>query len=133
MSKHQYGMVMDLNKCIGCHTCTIACKKQWTDGDGMDYMYWNNVETIPGAGYPRGWHTMGGGFTETGHLRPSALPTKEDYGDALEYDYAQRLFEGSNKPVMPNKVPDYAPNWDEDVGGFDTKNPYLAYLPRICN
>jgi len=35
MSRHQYAMVMDLNKCIGCQTCTMACKKQWTDGDGQ--------------------------------------------------------------------------------------------------
>ncbi len=27
MSKRQYAMVMDLNKCLGCQTCTIACKK----------------------------------------------------------------------------------------------------------
>src|ERR1043165_3932087 len=31
MSKHQYAMVMELNKCLGCQTCTIACKKLWTD------------------------------------------------------------------------------------------------------
>src|SRR5208337_1123466 len=53
MSKHQYAMVMDLNKCLGCQTCTIACKKLWTDRDGTGYMYWNNVETRPGLGYPR--------------------------------------------------------------------------------
>jgi dimethylsulfide dehydrogenase subunit beta/complex iron-sulfur molybdoenzyme family reductase subunit beta len=133
MSKHQYAMVMDLNKCIGCHTCTLACKKQWTDGDGMDYMYWNNVETHPGAGYPKGWHTLGGGFDAQRHLRPSALPAKEDYGEAFEYDYSQRLFEGRNKPVMPNVDPTYTSNWDEDVGGWDTTNPYFFYLPRICN
>jgi DMSO reductase family type II enzyme iron-sulfur subunit len=133
MPQNQYAMVMDLNKCIGCHTCTVACKKQWTDGDGMDYMYWNNVETQPGAGYPRGWHTFGGGFEGQRHLRPSAMPDKEDYGEPFEYDYQQRLFQGKKTPVMPQTDPTYAPNWDEDVGGFDTKNPYYFYLPRICN
>ncbi|GMV91709.1 MAG: hypothetical protein AMXMBFR82_14870 [Candidatus Hydrogenedentota bacterium] len=133
MSKHQYAMVMDLNKCIGCQTCTLACKKQWTDGDGMDYMYWNNVETHPGIGYPRGWHTIGGGFDARRNLRPSPLPPKEDYGEAFEYDYGQRLYGGRNKPVMPNRPPTYTPNWDEDVGGWDKDNPYFFYLPRICN
>ncbi len=133
MSIHQYAMVMDLNKCIGCHTCTLACKKQWTDGDGMDYMYWNNVETHPGTGYPRGWHTLGGGFDEQRHLRPSILPARAEYGEALEYDYGQRLFNGKMKPVMPSKDPKYGPNWDEDVGGWDTSNPFFFYLPRICN
>jgi DMSO reductase family type II enzyme iron-sulfur subunit len=126
-------MVMDLNKCIGCQTCTLACKKQWTDGDGMDYMYWNNVETHPGIGYPRGWHTIGGGFDERHNLRPSPLPGREDYGDALEYDYGQRLYGGRKKPAMPHKQPSYTPNWDEDVGGWDSSNPYFFYLPRICN
>lgn len=133
MSRHQYAMVMDLNKCIGCQTCTLACKKQWTDGDGMDYMYWNNVETHPGIGYPRGWHTLGGGFDEKRKLRPSKLPDKADYGETLEYDYGQRLFQGKGKPVMPHTDPSYTPNWDEDVGGWDQDNPYFFYLPRICN
>src|SRR4051812_18800772 len=104
MSSHQFAMVLDLNKCLGCQTCTMACKKLWTDGDGMDYMYWNNVETRPGQGYPRKWDEMGGGF-ENGSLRPSAIPTKDDYGHAFEYDYQQRLFEGGKKPVMPNVDP----------------------------
>lgn len=133
MSKRQYAMVMDLNKCIGCQTCSIACKKQWTDRDGTGYMYWNNVETQPGRGYPRNWHSMGGGFDPRRNLRPSPLPPIEDYGEACEYDYAQRLFGGSQKPVMPHKEPVYGMNWEEDVGGMDTKNPHFFYLPRICN
>jgi len=133
MSKHQYALVFDLNKCIGCHTCSVACKKQWTDGDGMTRMYWNNVETQPGAGYPRDWHKIGGGFDAQRLLTPSPLPQDDDYGEAFEYDYAQRLYEGRGKPVMPHKLPRYAPNWDEDVGGPDAKNPYYFYMPRICN
>jgi len=29
-------------------------------------MYWNNVETKPGAGYPRDWEELGGGWDEEG-------------------------------------------------------------------
>ncbi len=133
MPEHQYAMVMDLNKCLGCHTCSLACKKQWTDGDGLDYMYWNNVETHPGTGYPRSWHSIGGGFDAQRNLRPSPLPKAEDYGETLEYDYAQRLFGGQKKPVMPHTLPSYMPNWDEDIGGWNPDNPYYFYLPRICN
>ena len=133
MSKHQYAMVMDLNKCIGCHTCSLGCKKQWTDGDGMGYMYWNNVETHPGVGYPRAWHAIGGGFDPQRNLRPSPLPPVEDYGVSLEYDYAQRLYGGKQKPVMPHKMQEFNSNWDEDVGGWDPKNPHFFYVPRICN
>ena len=46
-SKRQLGMVMDLNKCIGCQTCTIACKRLWTRDEGMEYMWWNTVNTMP--------------------------------------------------------------------------------------
>ena len=44
------------NKCIGCQTCTMACKTCWTSGHGQEYMLWNNVETKPWGSYP--WHGM---------------------------------------------------------------------------
>lgn len=52
--KAQLAMVMNLDKCIGCHTCSITCKNAWTNREGAEYMYFNNVET-PGIGYPRRW------------------------------------------------------------------------------
>ncbi len=48
-------MVMNLDKCLGCHTCSITCKNAWTSRPGTEYMYFNNVETRPGVGYPRDW------------------------------------------------------------------------------
>ena len=132
MSKHQYAMVMDLNKCLGCQTCTIACKKLWTDRDGTGYMYWNNVETRPGMGYPRQWDRIGGGW-KNGQLQPSPLPTMDDYGHAWEFNYEQRLYEGKKKPVMPSPAPTSGVNWDEDVGGMNGGENYYFYLPRICN
>ena len=44
----QIAMVFHLDKCIGCHTCSVACKNLWTDRKGAEYMWWNNVETKPG-------------------------------------------------------------------------------------
>ena len=123
---------MDLNKCLGCQTCTIACKKLWTDRDGTGYMYWNNVETRPGLGYPRQWDRIGGGWQD-GQLQPSPLPTMEDYGHAWEFNYEQRLYEGKGKPVMPSPAPQSGANWDEDVGGMNGDENYFFYLPRICN
>ena len=31
----QMGMVMNLDKCIGCHTCSVTCKNVWTSREGM--------------------------------------------------------------------------------------------------
>ena len=46
-SDRQVAMVMDLNKCIGCQTCSMACKSLWTRKPGRDYMWWNTVNTVP--------------------------------------------------------------------------------------
>ncbi|MER6273337.1 nitrate reductase subunit beta [Streptomyces sp900105755] len=49
----QIAMVMNLDKCIGCQTCSVTCKQAWTDRRGMEHVWFNNVETRPGQGYPR--------------------------------------------------------------------------------
>ena len=131
MSKRQLAMVMDLNKCIGCQTCTVACKTQWTNRNGREYMYWNNVETHPGAGYPRNWMEAGGGFDEEGNLRDGIIPDMVlDYGVPWDYNHDE-LFNGSL--LKPNTAPEWGPNWDEDVGGGEYPNSYFFYIPRICN
>ena len=56
--KKQMGIVFNLDKCLGCQTCTIACKNVWTNREGAEYMFWNNVETKPGVGYPREWENQ---------------------------------------------------------------------------
>lgn len=59
-------MVMNLDKCIGCHTCSVTCKNTWTNRSGAEYMYFNNVETKPGIGYPKQWEDQDkykGGWT----------------------------------------------------------------------
>ena len=42
--KAQIGMVLNLDKCIGCHTCSVTCKNTWTNRPGAEYMWFNNVE-----------------------------------------------------------------------------------------
>ena len=48
----QMSMVMNLDKCIGCHTCSVTCKQAWTNRTGVEYVWFNNVETRPGVGLP---------------------------------------------------------------------------------
>ena len=71
----QIGMVLNLDKCIGCHTCSVTCKNVWTSRDGVEYAWFNNVETKPGIGYPKEWENQvkyKGGWirTKDGKLQP---------------------------------------------------------------
>lgn len=51
----QFAFVFNLNRCIGCQSCTMACKSTWTFSKGQEAMWWNNVETKPYGGYPHHW------------------------------------------------------------------------------
>jgi len=134
MSKRQLAMVMDLNKCIGCQTCTVACKTQWTNRNGREYMYWNNVETQPGTGYPRNWMEAGGGFDEQGNLKDGIVPDMVlDYGVPWDFNHDELFGNADSTVLSPNMDPVWGPNWDEDVGEGDWPNSYFFYLPRICN
>lgn len=131
MSARQLAMVMDLNKCIGCQTCTVACKTQWTNRNGREYMYWNNVETRPGDGYPKKWESLGGGFDAQGNLQDGVVPSKySEYGVPWDYNHDD-IMKGAE--FKPSSEPTVGPNWDEDVGAGDFPNSYFFYLPRICN
>src|ERR1019366_2656858 len=81
----QMAMVFDLNKCIGCQTCSVACKVLWTQEEGMEHQWWCTVNTQPGRGTPKDWETMGGG--ERGGVPvPGHLPTREEFGGGWEFD-----------------------------------------------
>jgi ethylbenzene hydroxylase subunit beta/complex iron-sulfur molybdoenzyme family reductase subunit beta len=134
MSRRQVAMVMDLNKCIGCHTCSVACKRLWTRREGMEGMWWNTVNTAPGGGTPRGWEQMGGGF-ENGVARAGTLPGMQDFGEAWRFDHAGVHGENpEGRALEPlGGDPSWGPNWDEDVGAGEYPNSFYFYLPRICN
>ncbi len=129
----QLAYVFDLNKCIGCHTCTMACKQLWTNHDGREYMYWNNVESRPGKGYPKNWEEKGGGFKNGVLQKDGKAPPLADYGATWEYNFAEVLLEGKGEYVKPDTKPTWGPNWEEDQGAGEFPNNYYFYLPRICN
>ncbi|GGB59516.1 nitrate reductase beta chain [Lentibacillus populi] len=144
--KAQVGMVMNLDKCIGCHTCSVTCKNTWTNRPGAEYMYFNNVETRPGVGYPKEWEDQkkyrGGWELENGELRLKSgskanrllnlfynpyQPKLEDYYEPWTYDY-ETLTNSPEKEHQPvaraksaitNEFMDieWGPNWDDDLAG----------------
>ena len=117
----QIAMVMNLDKCIGCHTCSVTCKQVWTNRDGTEYIWFNNVETRPGVGYPRGWEDQKkwkGGWkrTATGRLVPRqggrvaslakifanpTQPTMKDYYEPWTYEYDKLLQAPANSRAIP--------------------------------
>ena len=42
----QVGMVMNLDKCIGCHTCSVTCKQAWTNRTGTESVSYTHL-TLP--------------------------------------------------------------------------------------
>ncbi|MEV6932470.1 nitrate reductase subunit beta [Dactylosporangium sp. NPDC051485] len=143
----QMAMVMNLDKCIGCHTCSVTCKQAWTNRTGVEYVWFNNVETRPGQGYPRRYEdqeTWRGGWTlnRRGRLTLKGggrfkklltifsnpkLPAIDDYYEPWTYDYEQL----TNAPLQehtPVARPksllsgkdmkiSWSANWDDDLGG----------------
>lgn len=152
----QISMVFHLDKCIGCHTCSLACKNIWTDRKGTEYMWWNNVETKPGAGYPvlyedqekyrGGWEVKDG----KPHLRlwgrPGGLanifynpylPSIDDYYEPFTYRYRDLFGPVGDQPPVARPVSmitgekmeiEIGPNWDDDLSGSPL---YAAHDPNL--
>jgi len=51
----QFAAIFNINRCLACQTCSLACKSTWTFSEGQEDMWWNNVETKPYGGYPQHW------------------------------------------------------------------------------
>jgi nitrate reductase / nitrite oxidoreductase, beta subunit len=143
----QMSMVMNLDKCIGCHTCSVTCKQAWTNRSGVEYVWFNNVETRPGQGYTRryedqeqwrgGWTLNrrgrlvlrgGGRFKKllTIFSNPK-LPAITDYYEPWTYDY-ETLTNAPLQEHTPVARPKslisgrdmnitWSANWDDDLGG----------------
>jgi nitrate reductase / nitrite oxidoreductase, beta subunit len=145
--KAQVAMVMNLDKCIGCHTCSVTCKQVWTNRPGTEYVYFNNVETKPGTGYPRRYEDQeqwrgGWALDRKGRLQLKAggrvrrllsifwnpdLPSIDDYGDPWTYDYQTLITApaGTRNPSAHSisaltgrdMSPRWGSNWEDDLAG----------------
>ena len=120
----QIAMVLNLDKCIGCHTCSVTCKNVWTSREGVEYAWFNNVETKPGIGYPKDWENQkrwkGGWLVrKDGKLQPRLgakwrilanifanpdLPEIDDYYEPFTFDY-QHLHNAPDSRAMPTARP----------------------------
>ncbi|NKY60122.1 nitrate reductase subunit beta [Nocardia flavorosea] len=143
----QMAMVMNLDKCIGCHTCSVTCKQAWTNRSGVEYVWFNNVETRPGQGYPRTYEDQekwrgGWELNRRGNLKLKGggrwrklftifsnpiLPELGDYYEPWTYDYenlttapAQRHTPVARPKSLitgKNTKIEWSANWDDDLGG----------------
>jgi DMSO reductase family type II enzyme iron-sulfur subunit len=132
----QMAMVFDLNKCIGCQTCSVACKVLWTNEDGKRHMWWCSVNTQPGRGTPRDYEQMGGGYDPDGKLVLGQVPAADAFGGATQFNWSEVHGSGNGAPVHLKPTdgqPTWAMNWDEDEGAGVYPNAYYFYMPRICN
>ncbi len=120
----QIGKVLNLDKCIGCHTCSVTCKNVWTSREGMEYAWFNNVETKPGVGYPKEWENQevwNGGWVRKkngrivpkmgGKLRILAkifanpdMPQIDDYYEPFTFDY-EHLHNAPESQAPPTARP----------------------------
>ncbi len=120
----QISMVLNLDKCIGCHTCSVTCKNVWTNREGVEYAWFNNVETKPGVGYPDNWEDQArwkGGWERkaNGKLQPKMggklgvlskifanpdLPEIDDYYEPFTFDY-EHLQKAPESKAAPTARP----------------------------
>jgi nitrate reductase beta subunit len=143
----QIAMVLNLDKCIGCHTCSVTCKNIWTNRKGVEYAWFNNVESKPGIGFPKEWENQdrwrGGWEVKGGQLELKAggrlskllnlfanpnMPEIDDYYEPFDYDYA-KLQEKPLSEACPTARPlsqitgepmekiHWGPNWEDDLAG----------------
>jgi nitrate reductase beta subunit len=143
----QFAFVFNLDKCIGCHTCSVTCKNVWTNRKGAEYMWFNNVESKPGIGYPKQWENQeiwrGGWELKNGKLQLKSgsrlerllnifanpdMPEIDDYYEPFTFDYAH-LQNAPLSEAAPTARPvsqitgekmekiHWGPNWEDDLAG----------------
>ena len=148
-TQRQFAAVFNINRCIACQTCTMACKSTWTFCPGQEVMWWNNVESKPYGGYPRHWDVKVLGLQaerDPGGQKWDAAQadgTRAPYG---RFD-GKTIFETADQRAevatgyLPEEAEWKAPNIFEDAAtGWSARGTQLPehsgwffYLARICN
>ncbi|HEU4528209.1 MAG TPA: 4Fe-4S dicluster domain-containing protein [Actinomycetota bacterium] len=152
----QFAFVFNINRCLACQTCTMACKATWTFSEGQEYMWWNNVETKPYGGYPQGWDSKLLAQLEQANPGGQTWNTRRTGPNAPYGEYrGQTIFEaakaqgGQEEAIgyLPSDEEWRAPNiWEDTATGpkgrpgaygkgteLPTHTPWFFYLQRLCN
>jgi nitrate reductase beta subunit len=139
----------------------VTCKQAWTNRDGVEYVWFNNVETRPGLGYPRTYQDQdkwkgGWKLDKRGRLKlrqggrtkrlltifsNPLLPEVKDYYEPWTYDYSTLLDSPASKhtPVArPVSAISGEPmsirwsaNWDDNLGGAPENAPQDPIVKKI--
>jgi nitrate reductase beta subunit len=158
--KRQFAFVFNINRCIACQSCTMACKSTWTFSKGQEHMWWANVETKPYGGYPQFWDARILQLLEKanpGGQRWGGKPSTDRRAPYGRFD-GQTIFEAAQTTLVPEsaRILGYLPADDEwiypniyednpvgrrgkpmefDKSGVELPEhkTWFFYLARICN
>jgi nitrate reductase beta subunit len=152
--KRQFAFVFNINRCLACQTCTMACKSTWTFSEGQELMWWNNVETKPYGGYPQGWDVKLLSLLEEANPGGQEWDASSRGGPYGRFK-GKTIFEAARDAgakeealgYLPTDAEWTAPNINEDTAtgprgkpmefgaGADlpVHTPWFFYLQRLCN
>jgi len=152
--ERQFAFVFNINRCLACQTCTMACKSTWTFSKGQEHMWWANVETKPYGGYPQFWDM------KILKLLEEANPGGQNWQKKnSDYQFGgQTIFEAAKKTLKPesSRVLGYLPEdtewnypniyednpkgksgkenqFDKEGTELPVHKTWFFYLARICN
>ncbi len=128
----QFAMVFDINRCVGCQTCTMSCKSTWTFNRGQEYMWWNNVETKPYGNYPQGYDKKILGKLGIQRWENGTYKGKTIFEAAPEDKVALGYKPSDQEWRSPNIYEDTATGWNNGSELPEHLN-WMFYLARICN
>ena len=129
--KAQVVMVMNLDKCIGCHTCSVTCKSTWTNREGAEYIWFNNVETKPGIGYPKRWEdqeTYKGGWVLN---KKGKLELKS--GSKLSKIALGKIFFNPDMPEMKDYYEPWTYNYKHLTTAKESKHSPVAKAESVIS